>query len=143
MLDFLGCIKSVTAGYILIQDMSSWMITSLILNLFLIVYTILAIDRIFLYLIVSISAKSRAAGYVRCSCQLHIYRVPKLNDLHEIEIGLRGRLHLRRSNESERWGWRRGMKKQGLAAERFGIHRTTTNGRFVKRDERVGFITRN
>ena len=30
-------------------------------------------------------------------------------------------------NESERWGWRRGMKRQGLAVERFGIHRTTTN----------------
>ena len=60
-----------------------------------------------------------------------------------LEIGLRGVYSYGAVNESERWGWRRGMKKQGLAAERFGIHRTTTNGRFVKRDERVGFITRN
>ena len=74
MLDFLGCIKSVTAGYILIQDMSSWMITSLILNLFLIVYTILAIDWIFLYPIVPISAKIQllatyvvAVSYMLCA----------------------------------------------------------------------------
>ena len=46
-------------------------------------------------------------------------------------------------NESERWGWRRGMKMQGLAVERFGIYQTTTTGQFAKRDERFGFIARN